>query len=67
MPVEKICPRCKSEFLCYHENILLCDCSKVNLSEMERAFIAEQYSDCLCMTCLQELKNCSSSANKNQK
>jgi len=56
MPDVKICPRCKSEFLCYHENILLCACSKVALTDAEREFIAKQYSACLCVECLQQLK-----------
>lgn len=56
MPVQKICPRCKSEFLCQHENISQCACSKISINKKEMEFIKKQYKDCLCVKCLQELK-----------
>jgi len=57
IPVIKRCPRCQREFLCHHENIALCDCSKVKLTAAEREKISKQYPDCLCLKCLQELIN----------
>jgi len=56
IPVVKRCPRCKNEFLCHHENIALCECSKIKLTAAEREKISRLFSGCLCIKCLQELK-----------
>ena len=34
-----------------------CQCSQINLTIEERAFIEDMYDDCLCKQCLIELKS----------
>ncbi|WP_018626818.1 cysteine-rich CWC family protein [Niabella aurantiaca] len=53
---DKYCPRCKQPFECKVGSILLCQCSTVILNDAERDFVSKQYEDCLCATCLKELK-----------
>jgi hypothetical protein len=54
---EKQCPRCRLSFECKPGNITQCQCFGVLFSEAEKAFIEQDYSDCLCRNCLIELKN----------
>lgn len=54
---EKECPRCGNGFECKVGNIGECQCAGVQLSIEERAFIETRYNDCLCISCLKELKN----------
>lgn len=54
---EKQCPRCGNGFECKVGNISECQCAGVLLSIEERAFIETRYNDCLCISCLKELKN----------
>lgn len=53
----KACPRCGNRFECKPGTIMQCQCSTVALTDAERSFIAERYSDCLCIDCLKQLKN----------
>lgn len=53
---KKACPRCSTHFECKVGSILLCQCSTVHLSEVESDFIREQYSDCLCSSCMVQVK-----------
>jgi hypothetical protein len=57
MHEEKICPRCGNGFECKLGSITECQCSGIVLNNEERAFIEERYNDCLCKSCLVELKN----------
>lgn len=58
MPHElKPCPRCGQAFACKPGNITECQCFGINLTEEEKAFIAEKFDDCLCRNCLLDLKN----------
>jgi hypothetical protein len=59
MPTENntTCPRCKQPFICNPNNIVACDCSKIQLSTEEIAYVAKQYSNCVCNTCLLHLKD----------
>lgn len=51
--MRKICPRCGSEFECCADgDVAKCHCVNVRLSEVQRATIKAQYSDCLCHDCL---------------
>lgn len=52
----KHCARCKQSFECNPMMIEDCQCSRIQLNETERAFIAKQFEDCLCLDCLTELK-----------
>jgi len=52
----KTCPRCKNVFECKAGDIIHCQCSDIRLSIEERAFIEDQYQDCLCRDCLLQLK-----------
>ncbi len=53
---EKYCPRCKLVFECKLGNITQCQCSAIQLSVEERAYIEAKYEDCLCINCLNDLQ-----------
>jgi hypothetical protein len=53
----KQCARCRQPFECKAGSITQCNCTQICLSEEEKAFIADRYEDCLCLACLQDLKN----------
>ena len=51
--MRKICPRCGVVFECCADgDVAQCHCTKVVLSEAQRATIKAQYNDCLCYDCL---------------
>lgn len=52
----KSCARCKSPFECKVGNILQCQCNGITFNETEKAFISENYQDCLCRECLLAIK-----------
>ena len=54
---QRYCPRCNKTFECKVGNVAQCQCSKIVLSEEEKAFIADRYQDCLCLNCLLDLQN----------
>lgn len=54
---QKKCSRCSSEFECKVGDIANCDCSRVHLTLEEQLFVETRYSDCLCLSCLRDLKN----------
>ncbi len=57
MHEEKYCPRCGQLFECKAGSILLCHCSKITLTDEQKKLTADQYDDCLCAGCLQQIKN----------
>ena len=57
MHEEKLCPRCGKGFECKQGSITGCQCYDIALNNEERAFIEDRYDDCLCRSCLFELKN----------
>ncbi|MEJ7627429.1 MAG: cysteine-rich CWC family protein [Ferruginibacter sp.] len=52
----KYCPLCNNLFECKAGSILQCQCSQVHLSEEAVRFIEDSFADCLCIKCLQEIK-----------
>ena len=52
----KTCPRCHAPFECRAGAIQLCQCSKAELNDKERAYISEYFTDCLCARCIQDMK-----------
>ena len=52
----KLCPRCSTEFECKTGSILLCQCSKVEMSAEQLEYTNTQYDDCLCSNCLKTLR-----------
>lgn len=50
--MEKVCPKCSASFTCRVDNILECRCVEVPLTAEARAFIADNYANCLCYNCL---------------
>lgn len=54
---EKHCPRCNTIFECKAGTIMQCQCSAIQLTVKESAFVRAKYDDCLCINCLQELQN----------
>jgi hypothetical protein len=55
--MKKICPRCNSSFECQNNNILECDCITVTLSAEDYQYVSNNYTDCLCIKCLNQIKN----------
>ena len=53
---EKRCPRCSAAFECKVGTIAQCQCSAIQLTVEESAFIQAKYEDCLCINCLHELQ-----------
>jgi len=53
----KSCPRCQRLFECRAGDITNCQCYGIKLTTEEKMFIEERFQDCLCGTCLSELKN----------
>ena len=49
------CPRCKQPFHCGASDAR-CDCFDLKLDDAMRQQLAQQYSGCLCLACLRELK-----------
>jgi len=49
------CPRCGGSFRCGAQD-RACDCFGARLDDALRRQLAEQYSSCLCMSCLTELQ-----------
>ena len=54
---EKSCPRCNAPFECKSGDIGQCQCWGITLNDAEKRHIEERYEDCLCRSCLLELKN----------
>jgi Cysteine-rich CWC len=52
----KHCGRCQAPFECKVGNILECQCYGIEMNDPEKAFIAANYSDCLCRACLEAIK-----------
>lgn len=53
----KICPRCNASFECRHDNLKDCWCVDVSLDEQQLEYIGNNYADCLCHSCLQDIKD----------
>ena len=53
---KKSCARCKTGFECKSGSILLCQCSKVELTAEQTEYVSVQYDDCLCLACLKDLQ-----------
>ena len=51
--MKKTCPRCGKTFECVHS--IDCWCVKVKLTDVTKAYLKENYSDCLCKECLEEI------------
>ena len=54
---KKQCPRCSAEFECKTGSILLCKCSKIEMTAEQLEYSSTQYDDCLCLSCLKELRS----------
>lgn len=53
---KKRCPRCNEVFECKAVSIEHCACTTIVLDENERNYMMEQFEDCLCVTCMIEVK-----------
>lgn len=53
---KKQCPRCSKEFECKTGSILLCQCSKLEMTAEQLEYSSTKYTDCLCLACLKELR-----------
>ena len=57
MPMQKVCPRCGATFECMHDNISQCHCASVQLTSDQRIYLKENFSDCICPHCLDEVSH----------
>ena len=55
--MEKICPRCNARFECRNDHIMDCQCINVSLDARQLEYIGSHYVDCLCLSCLQDVKD----------
>ena len=53
---DKHCPRCNIVFECKAGSIMICQCSTIQLSVEERAYVELKFEDCLCVDCLRVLQ-----------
>lgn len=53
----KYCPRCHSTFECKAGSILLCQCSKIEIDKKTQVYLQNNYNDCLCASCIEEIKS----------
>lgn len=53
--INTACPRCGLPFYCGASDAR-CDCFDLKLDDLTRQQVAAQYSGCLCLACLRELK-----------
>lgn len=53
----KRCSKCFESFECKSDNIEKCDCSKIYLPDELKKYISNNYSDCLCLNCLIDIKS----------
>lgn len=53
----KTCPRCGTGFECKAGNILQCQCYGIGLTAAAQQLVEQQYTDCLCRSCLEALNN----------
>lgn len=53
----KQCSRCAGTFECKAGTITQCQCSAIQLTEGEQAYVASRYDDCLCIHCLHSLRD----------
>lgn len=56
MHEQKNCPRCDNSFECKPGNITQCQCYGFELSDELKAYLEQQYNDCLCRTCLDNIR-----------
>lgn len=54
---KKSCPRCHIAFDCNKDSIEDCQCYSIQLSEVIKTQLQEQYQDCLCKSCLLEIES----------
>ncbi len=57
MPMKKVCPRCGAALNCLHNAILSCHCVSVELDSLQKSYLEQNYSDCLCHTCLEQIRD----------
>ncbi|MFC1588830.1 cysteine-rich CWC family protein [Pseudomonadota bacterium] len=57
MCITKTCPRCKLSFECKTDDVTNCQCASVKLNQSQRDYIFQQFDDCLCASCLEQLRD----------
>lgn len=62
--MQKKCNKCKATFNCSVEDISSCECTQINLSELDNFYISKIYADCLCLNCLIEIQKMSTDVKK---
>ncbi len=54
--MKKKCLRCNNCFECLHNNMKDCWCTAITLDNQQLKYVADNYTDCMCNSCLQEIK-----------
>jgi hypothetical protein len=52
----KHCQRCGRLFECKADDITQCQCYGIHLNADELQIISEQFGDCICLNCLNEIR-----------
>ena len=55
--MEKVCPRCGITHECAHDSDSQCHCVGNQLDSLQHAYLIDNYSGCLCKTCMGEMKD----------
>ncbi len=50
------CPSCQNSFECRVGNIAQCQCFGIELTELQKEWIQNQFDDCLCAACLLKIQ-----------
>jgi hypothetical protein len=50
------CPSCQNSFECRVGNITQCQCFDIELTELQKEWVQNQFDDCLCAACLLKIK-----------
>jgi hypothetical protein len=56
MTVKKYCAQCNAVFNCNAVNIQQCFCFAVKLSKTQTDFLNQNFTGCLCLSCLNKSK-----------
>lgn len=55
--MKKYCQKCGAEFQCMHNQIEVCHCVSVKITDEAKQYLKKSFSDFLCHQCLVEIAN----------
>ncbi|WP_230201882.1 acetyl-CoA carboxylase biotin carboxylase subunit [Bacteroides neonati] len=54
--MKKVCPRCSAIFDCHHDAMASCQCATIHMDALQRAYLQDNFSNCLCHDCLETIQ-----------